>query len=90
MATNLEKVRVLIRDNVQPYTWTDAEIDIFLEIEETNLYLVAANVLRAWARDSYRLAVTYRMSDGKYMNKKSIVETLLAIAAQYDGLTWTV
>jgi hypothetical protein len=89
MATNREKVRMLIRDNVTPYTWTDAELDIFLEIEGTNLYRVAANVLRAWARDSYRLAVTYRMSDGKYMNKKSIVETLLALAAQYDDLPWT-
>jgi hypothetical protein len=86
-ATPLEKLRVLIRDNLTPTVWTDAELNIFLEIESANIYRCAANVLRAWSRDQAKLAVTYRMTDGKYMNKKGVLETMLHIAEQYDALT---
>ncbi|MGD8720073.1 MAG: hypothetical protein PVH29_14795 [Candidatus Zixiibacteriota bacterium] len=86
-ATFREKIRHLIRDNETPYVWSDAELDVFIEIEGAEQYRCAANVLRAWAREKALEAYSYTMTDGKQMDKRSVVDALLAVAESYEDMT---
>jgi hypothetical protein len=86
-STFRDKIRTLIRDNLTPYVWTDAELDVFIEIEGTDSYRCAANVLRAWAREKALEAYTYTMTDGKQMDKRNVTDALLAVAESYEDMT---
>ncbi len=86
-STFRDKIRHLIRDNQAPYVWTDDELDVFIEIEGTEQYRCAANVLRAWAREKALEAYTYTMTDGKQMDKRSVPDALLAVAESYEDMT---
>ena len=48
MATDLEKIRLLIGDGVAPQHFTDAELQVFLDIAGS-VMLASAYALKAWA-----------------------------------------
>lgn len=93
MATDLEKVRLLIADFTAPYHFTDDQINIFLDMADNSVNLAAAIALESWA-SSYSASVdSEKIGDYSYTQK--IINNMLDLAKRLrDGdasspyLTW--
>lgn len=89
MAWVLAEMRRLLFDEAVPYEWPDALINDILA-EEPNKYKAAAMLCRAKAAQYAREAYSYRMTDGKAMDKKARSEAMLTLADQYEKLAKSV
>ena len=78
--TDIEKVRLLI-GTVVSATYSDAQIQGFLDIADDYIYLAAAMALEARAAELLELAVSENIGDYSYSKKSA--DNLLALAARY-------
>jgi hypothetical protein len=83
MAWTLAEMRRLLFDETVPYEWSDALINDVLT-EDTNKYSAAAKLCRALATKYGREAYSYRMTDGKAMDKTQRAKELRAMADDFE------
>lgn len=83
MAWVLAEMRRLLFDETPPYEWPDALINDILA-EDANKYSAAAKLCRAKATQYAREAYSYRMTDGKAMDKKQRAAELRALADAFE------
>jgi len=80
ITTPVGKVRMLATDvDSSNFTFTDAEIQAFIDLQPANLYCAAALVVETWARSQGRLSGSRRDGDGTSIVRRSMFE-LLALA----------
>ena len=80
MATDLEKIRLLIGDEVAPQHFTDVKLQVFSDIAGS-VMLASALALEAWAA-----ALTDAMESehiGDYSYTKKLVSNKLVLAEKY-------
>jgi uncharacterized Fe-S radical SAM superfamily protein PflX len=85
--TDIEKVRLLIGDSTIPYTYTDAQIQAFLDMADDNIFMAAAYALKSWAASIASVADSERIGDYAYSNKA--VANKLAVAENYIKMAIT-
>ena len=81
MATAIEKVRRLIADSSVPYHFTDAEIQIFLDLASNSILIGAAFALEAWAASLTGSLLSEKIGDYAYTKKDA--ESKAALAKEY-------
>ena len=91
--TDIEKVRLLIGDNVVPYTYADAEIQAFLTMAGNDLFLASAYALKSWAATISSAVDSERIGDYSYTkktvaNKLAVAENYLKMSATAPAMTW--
>lgn len=78
--TDIGKVRMLIVDiEYDDFTFSDPEIQAFIDMMPASLFSAAALACETWARAQSRIAGSRRESDGTSVVRRSITE-LLALA----------
>ena len=70
MATLIEQVRALIGDDEEPYTFSDAQITVFLETYDDNVFRTSGNILMRAAVDVSLSAKLVRTDDLTVDNTK--------------------
>jgi len=95
ITTNRGKVRLLIGDNVlATYHFEDDEIDAFLTMASSSIYLAAAMALEAWAAtetstlDSERIG-DYQFTRGAVNKKITLAKEYRTIDSETPYLTWS-
>jgi len=80
------KVRLLIGDtDSDSYDFEDAEVDVFLSQEGSNVYRSAALALRTLATSKVKLARRVRLSWNLEVDRGDMVKNLLALADSYEA-----
>lgn len=83
--TNIGKVRLLINDKVNIYThpaqFSDTEIDVFLAMASSAVYLAAAFALESWAASDFDKMDSERIGDYQYA--RGAVSKKLTLAKLY-------
>ena len=80
------KVRLLIGDtDSDSYDFEDAEVDVFLSQEGSNVYRSAALALRTLATNKVKLARRVRLSWNLEVDRGDVVKNLLALAESYEA-----
>jgi hypothetical protein len=78
-STNIGKVRLLINDtSTTAAHFTDAEIQVFLDLYDSVIRLSAAQALESWASSLAQSADSERIGDYSYTKKQ--VNNMLALA----------
>ena len=99
IGTDRGKVRALCTDtDSTSYTFSDAEIDAFMELAPANLFTAAALLCETWARTKAKLALRIKAADGTVTERFAMKELLalaksLREAALSGGLvtdTWSI
>ena len=86
--TDRGKVRLLLRDtdtvNSEYQLYTDAEIDAFLSMAGSDIYLAASDACLALATDAARQAILYRvLNQDLEMDRRQIPRMYRELAAEY-------
>jgi len=85
-ATAVGQVRLLAGDRTEPFVYEDGEVEQFLALAGGVIPLAAVAMLRAWASDAARVAVSYRIGD-RSLDKTAIArekrEAANALEAQH-------
>lgn len=81
MATNSEKVKLLIADTTVPYHFSDAEILVFLDMANDSILLASSYALEAWASSYSASLDSEKIGDYSYSQK--IVDKMLNLAKKY-------
>lgn len=83
MVWTLAEMRLLLFDTAVPYEWPDALMTSILA-DQPNKYKAAAMLCRAKAVQYGREAYSYKMTDGKAMDKTQRAKELRAMADDFD------
>ena len=88
MATPVETVRLLIRDNgvAVAQEFTDPELQIFLDLTGEDIYMAASDACKAWANKLAKYVPVYKTTDGKSVDKKKMISALLELADKFEKL----
>ena len=81
MATDLEKIRLLIGDEVAPQHFMDVQLQVFSDIAGS-VMLAAALALKAWAAHLSEAIISERIGDYAYSKKQ--VDNKLKLAENYE------
>ena len=80
------KVRLLIGDtDSDSYDFEDAEVDVFLSQEGSNVYRSAALALRTLATSKVKLARRVRLSLNLEVDRGEVAKQLLELAREYEA-----
>jgi hypothetical protein len=79
LTTDLGKVRLLIADtNAQTRVFEDEELQVFLDLNGSDLNRAAGQAYETWAADRSKIAKS--IGTGQYKTERQAVESLLAMA----------
>lgn len=77
---NTGKTRLLIGDNVEPYHFSDEEINVFLDIYGNNIQLAGIGALETWATQLVSdSGDSYRLEDVEFDEGRSKTNQMLAV-----------
>ena len=79
--TVTDKVRLLIEDRADERHFTDADLNSFLEMASSSIFLAAAMALESWAASEATAIDTEKIGDYSYSRKS--VSNKLTLAARY-------
>ncbi len=97
VTTDIGKLRLMIGDNdIVPVTdahFTDEELQVYLTLAGSDLFLAAAYSLKAWAASIAGVADSERIGDYSYSNKTvanklAVAENYLKMSAQSPASDW--
>ena len=77
ITTNRGKVRALCTDTDSTnYTFNDAEVDAFMALAPSSLFIAAALLCETWARTRAKLALRIKAADGTITERFAMTELL--------------
>jgi len=85
MATDNQKIRLLIGDTGDTPQFTDAQLDVFSDLADSVLNIAVAMALEAWAATLAGEAESEKIGDYSYSKKEA--GNKLALARHYRALT---
>jgi hypothetical protein len=79
LSTSIGKVRLLIADtNSESYIFEDAEIQVFLDLNGSDLNRAAGQAYETWAADRSKIAKS--IQSGTYKSERNAISDLLRLA----------
>jgi len=79
--TDIEIIRLLIADTTAPQHFTDAQLQAFLDMEDSVVLLAAARALEAWAASLSKSTESEKIGDYGYTKKAAANK--IDLAKQY-------